>query len=124
MIEGSGSVRYLVLTDTAPDPRGPKTHGSYRSGPETLATRYTVSNLEHLSGDPPVGDQVWMGLTVLTQHFTPQDCRQLGQGLQVAHLNNVYLSAGFRIRRYSFDTDPYPAFYAEYRSGSNPDPGF
>jgi hypothetical protein len=71
---------------------------------------YTVSNLEHLSGDPPVGDQVWMGLTVLTQHFTPQDCRQLGQGLQVAHLNKVYLSAGFRIRRYSFDTDPYPAF--------------
>jgi hypothetical protein len=27
---------------------------------------------------------------------------------------------------YSFDTDtdPDPAFHAEYRSGSNPDPGF
>ncbi len=25
---------------------------------------------------------------------------------------------------YSFDMDPDPAFWAEYRSGSNPDPGF
>jgi hypothetical protein len=43
---------------------------------------------------------------------------------QISHFTAVpkYTTLQFR-DPYSFDTDPDPAFYAEYRPRSNPDPG-
>ncbi len=48
MIErpGSGSVRYLWLTDPDPDPGGPKTYGSDGSGSTTLVQRYLFQGLK------------------------------------------------------------------------------